>query len=164
MLHTSAFLEYVDKIRELRLNSIKPLKLTLNIIQLYVGSPETLLPGLLSWKEAQEPLHAYGALNFRAFLPPTEEWPLATPYFIVNQQADETQTHMNRYYPQPPPLNHALLHSLLAQFHPNVFLVTRFGPRGTVALVRAQNEHMLDIVIRYTAWSSYHIIMCKIIP
>lgn len=118
-------------------------------MQLYVGSPETLLPGLLGWKEAHEPLHAYGALNFRAFLPPTEEWPFATPYFIVSQQADDTQTHMNRYYPQPPALNHALLHSLLAQLHSNIFLVTRFGPRGTVALIRAYNQHMLDIVIRY---------------
>ena len=118
-------------------------------MQLYIGSPETLLPGLLRWKEPHETLHAYGALNFRAFLPPTEEWPLATPYFIVGQHADDTQVHMNRYYPQRPALNHALLHSLLAQLHTNAFLVTRFGPRGAVALVRAQNKDMLDIAIRY---------------
>lgn len=118
-------------------------------LQLYIGSPETLLPGLVKWKEPYEILHAYGALNFRSFLPPTSDWPLGTPYFIIDQHVHENEVHMNRYHPSHPPPNHALLHSILAQLHPNVFLVTRFGPRGTVAVVRAQSADMLDIAIRY---------------
>ena len=56
---------------------------------------------------------------------------------------------MNRYRPSVPVGKEILLHTLLTQFHPNIFLHTRFGPRGSLALVRARSEKYLDIVMRW---------------
>lgn len=117
----------------------------------YFGSPEQLLPGLSGWKTAQHPLHVYGAGNFRAFLPPMDQYPLGKPYHIVDAITDETGIHMNRFRPPKPVGKEVLLHTLLTQFHPNVFLHVRFGPRGSIALVRASSEKYLDIVMRVHA-------------
>lgn len=56
---------------------------------------------------------------------------------------------MNRYHPPVPVGKEVLVHALLSQFHPNPFVQTRFGPRGTVAVLRARNDVLLDIVFRY---------------
>lgn len=55
----------------------------------------------------------------------------------------------NRYYPTPVKGRLAILYNLLAMFHPRPFLLTRFGPQGTVACVRAENQDYLDIVFRF---------------
>jgi hypothetical protein len=111
------------------------------------GSPEKILPGLFQWKSAHVPSYTYGARNFRAFLPPDADWPVGKPYHIIE---DKNQfTPMNRYNPPRPSAEDSLLHSILAQFHPNVFLHTRFGPRGTVGIVRARNKEVFDITFRY---------------
>ena len=116
--------------------------------QFYFGSPEQVLPGLVLWKTPQHFIHAYGVGNFRAFLPPSSSWHVGKPYHIVDAIADEAGVHMNRYRPPRPAGKEVLLHTLLTQFHPNVFLHTRFGPRGSLALVRARSEKYLDIVMR----------------
>ena len=106
-----------------------------------------MLPGLLSWKDVHTEYQVYGSANFRVFLPPPEyEWPVGKPFHIIKDHGDFTP--MNRYHPPAPSAENALLHALLAQFHPNVFLLTRFGPKGTVGVVRARNEEMIDIVFR----------------
>lgn len=87
----------------------------------------------------------YGTKNFRIFLPPND-WPIGKPYYIIKDQNDFTP--MNRYHPPRPSAESAILHAILAQFHPNVFLMTRFGPKGTVGIVRAKNDDIIDIVFR----------------
>lgn len=111
------------------------------------GSPEKLLPGLLQWKSAHVPSQMYGTRNFRAFLPPSSDWPVGKPYYIIEDRNEFTP--MNRYHPPNPSDDNSLLHSILAQFHPNVFLLSRFGPKGTVCSVRARTKNLLDIVFRY---------------
>ena len=87
----------------------------------------------------------YGTRNFKQLFP-SDDWPIGKPYYIIKDTTDFTP--MNRYHPTSPPVN-SLLHSILAQFHPNVFLVTRFGPRGTVGIIRAKSDNLIDIIFRY---------------
>lgn len=117
--------------------------------QYYLGTPEQILPGLVQWKLPQHPVHAYGVGNFKAFLPPTQGYPLGQPYHIVDPIPNEVGVHMHRYHPPHPSGKEVLLYTLLSQFHPNAFVHTRFGPHGSIALVRASNEKYLDIVLRY---------------
>ena len=56
----------------------------------------------------------------------------------------------NRHYPTPVKGRLAILYKLLSMFHPRPFLLTRFGPQGTVACVRAESEDYLDIVFRFS--------------
>ena len=122
----------------------------IELMQFYLGSPEKILPGLVQWTSPQHSEHPYGVGNFRVFLPPTDDWTIGQPYYVI-EPLEETVTgvHMNRYHPSTPIGSDVLIFSLLSQFHPNVFVHTRFGPHGTIATVRAQNEKYLDIVIRY---------------
>ena len=54
----------------------------------------------------------------------------------------------NRYVPPVAQGRVAILYRLLAMFHPRPFLMTRFGPQGTIACIRAQNKDYVDIVFR----------------
>lgn len=42
----------------------------------------------------------------------------------------------------------AVLQHLLAMFHPRPFLLSRFGPQGAVACIRAQSTDYLEIAFR----------------
>lgn len=125
---------------------------SLPLLQFLFGSPEQMLPGLLKWKEPNCPVHIYGAANFKVFLPPSEDWPQGVPYHVVTPNPDSPRDHSNRYHPPRPEERERLLYALLSQFHPNPFLQMRFGPRGTFAMVRAQNQDYLDVVIRYCVY------------
>ena len=54
----------------------------------------------------------------------------------------------DRYYPPLIKGRLAIIYRLLAMFHPRPFLLTRFGPQGTVACIQAENKDYLDIVFR----------------
>ena len=110
------------------------------------GSAKNILPGLLRWKDAQVPSQVYGTRNFKYFLP-QKYWSVGHLYYIIEDKNEYTS--MNRYHPPKPSVENALLHSILAQFHPNIFLMTRFGPKGTLAIIRAHNKDIIDIVFRY---------------
>lgn len=112
------------------------------------GSPETMLPGLTRWTMPALPEYEYGTKNFEIFLPPVTSLPLATSYHIITDKGDKPGIYMHTYHPPKPDKQDELIHALLAQLHPNVFVYTRFGPRGTVALVRAKTDDLMDIVIR----------------
>ncbi|XP_063609932.1 selenoprotein N-like [Penaeus indicus] len=57
-----------------------------------------------------------------------------------------------KYVPPPPsgPIEE-LLYSLLSLFHPQPFLVSRYGPRGAAAVLRAKTFDSLDIIFRLHA-------------
>lgn len=100
----------------------------------------------MSWKNVHLHSKVYGTRNFNTFLPPSG-WPIGKPFYIIKDEGEFTS--MNRYHPPKPSVDRGLLHSLLAQFHPNIFLITRFGPKGTIGIVRARNSHIIDVVFRY---------------
>lgn len=113
------------------------------------GSPDQLLPGLLQWQKVNHPIHTFGTRNFKIFLPPSGK-EIGEPYYVVDSEYFGRRPHMNVYYPPAPRGNEVFLHALLSMLHPNIFVNTRFGPRGTLALLRAENEKYYDIVIRLT--------------
>lgn len=111
------------------------------------GSPDQLLPGLLQWQKVNHPIHTFGTRNFKIFLPPSGK-EIGEPYYVIDSEYFGRRPHMNVYYPPAPRGNEVFLHALLSMLHPNIFVNTRFGPRGTLALLRAENEKYYDIVIR----------------
>ena len=118
----------------------------------YFGSPEKILPGLIRWKTANKDLQSYGAGNFKFFLPPDPNYPIGDTYNLIEGLPMSTPgMHMYRYHPLQPSPREAFLFALLSQFHPNVFLQNRFGPRGSMAIVRARNGRYLDIMMRVHA-------------
>lgn len=102
----------------------------------------------MSWKQAQHPFHSYGAQNFKSFLPINDLKSFADPYYIIDAEYYGRKPHMSYYHPSKPRGREEFLHAILSQFHPNIFVNCRFGPRGTLAVVRAENDKYFDIIIR----------------
>ena len=83
---------------------------------------------------------------------------ICTPYLVLNMTIFFNFLCMlftlgpgltsDRYYPPLIKGRLAIIYRLLAMFHPRPFLLTRFGPQGTVACIRAENKDYLDIVFR----------------
>lgn len=107
------------------------------------------MPGLVKWTEVNRPIHTFGTGNFKVFLPPASGREVGEPYYVIDSEYYGRRPHMNAYYPPPPRGTEVLLHALLSMFHPNIFVNCRFGPRGTLAVVRAENDDYYDVVIRY---------------
>jgi hypothetical protein len=132
------------------ISSMKTVKESMAIF----GRMESIFPGLYQWIEAAKPTAKYGVGNFRAFAPPSEGWAVGVPYYVVSNKSNPAMEHPplqmppHRYHPPLPEGREVLMHALLSQFHPNVFLGMRFEPRGTLAVIRAVNEHYYDIAIR----------------
>lgn len=113
------------------------------------------MPGLFQWNSAAAEEASYGAGNFHAFAPPTDTWEVGVPYSVIrNDSCPHMDFGNNRLSPYRfhPPLpegeGEELIHALLSQFHPNVFVHMRINPRGTMAVVRARSDSYLDIVFR----------------
>ena len=53
-----------------------------------------------------------------------------------------------RYYPPDVSPEHLIVHRLLSMFHPRPFILSRFPPQGTIAVVRARHGPFLDISFR----------------
>ena len=110
------------------------------------GSPKQVLPGLVNWKAPFHSIHTFGSKNMRPFLPRGQE--LGKPYVVIDSEYAGKTPHMNYYYPPAPRGNEVFLQTLLSMFHPNAFINNRFGPRGTTAILRAENDKYYDIIIR----------------
>ncbi len=104
------------------------------------------IPGLLEWKEPAQQLKEYGAPNFRVFYPSIPN--VGIVYNVIEDKGERSGVYLHSYRSPKPKHNEVLLHALLSQLHPSPFVYTRFGPRGTRAIVRAKNGDLLDIVIR----------------
>ena len=113
------------------------------------GGPEAALPGLARWKTPNKLLQSYGTGNFKFFMPPDLNYPIGDTYSLIAPlPMDAPGVHMYHYHPLQPSPKEAFLFALLSQFHPNVFLQSRYGPRGSMAVVRARNDRYLDIMMR----------------
>lgn len=115
---------------------------------------EREIQGLKSWNTSAVPIATYSVDEFRAFLPyPVLKLPLGQSWYIVESRMDKNGPGLtsSRHYPTPVKGRLAILYKLLSMFHPRPFLLTRFGPQGTVACVRAESNDYLDIVFRIHA-------------
>lgn len=82
-------------------------------------------------------------------MPQNNEFTIGQPYYIVKPPLYPGALHSNRYRPTVPSSEtDKLLYTMLSQFHSNAFIQMRFGPQGTVGIVRAKNDEYLDILIR----------------
>ena len=125
------------------------------ILQTIFGTPTDLVPGLVSWKDPRVPVAEYGVGNFEPFVPPRGK-SVGEPYYIV-QSSDGgmlsemlvSQMSPYKYFPPVPKSNEVFLHVLMLQLHKYPFVHLRFGPRGTVGIVRAENDKYWDILIRF---------------
>jgi hypothetical protein len=114
-----------------------------------------LVPGLAAWQTPNIPVAQYGARNFEQFAPPPGKG-LGKPYHIIKKSLDDdfltemmvADTTPYKHAPPHPASNETLLHALMMQFHKYPFVHLRFGPRGTVGVVRAENDEYWDILIR----------------
>ncbi|XP_037795308.1 selenoprotein N-like [Penaeus monodon] len=78
----------------------------------------------------------------------------AKPGHVWRLIPDTSREFMYSYKYVPPPPSGSieeLLYSLLSLFHPQPFLVSRYGPRGAAAVLRAKSFDSLDIIFRLHA-------------
>lgn len=112
-------------------------------------SSKTSLATLDNWTTPNERVTAFPASAFRPFLP---EYGIKVgkPYFIVSSKLNllTNQLSSNRYFPPRVKGKGAIVHRLLSVFHSRPFIHSRFGPQGTVAVVRALSKDYVDIVFR----------------
>lgn len=70
-----------------------------------------------------------------------------------SDESPENQVkHLTNYrYLPPAPMNHVetILMHLLSMFHPRPFIHMRFPPRGLVLMVRAESEHLYEVMFRF---------------
>lgn len=111
-----------------------------------MGSPQKLVPGLTSWKEVVREFDFYGTRNFKVFLPSYGRMVVGEPYYIIASQ--DTIASMNRYHPSQPSKDRALIHAMLSQFHQNIFVISRFGPIGSVGVIRAMTDETVEVIFR----------------
>lgn len=129
------------------------------------GTPEQMLPGLISWTKAAYEAHTVGVGNFKVFIPSLSNV-FGEPYYVLEAEPTGRRSHMNSYTPPPPRGFEIFIHTLFTLLHPNVFVNCRFGPKGTVAILRAENSEYFDIIFRYFAIYTFlpFLIFCDLKP
>ncbi|XP_045618446.1 selenoprotein N isoform X2 [Procambarus clarkii] len=109
------------------------------------------LHGVLSWKVASVSWSWIPCKAFAVLLP--EKASAKVPGHVWRLLPDITPNKFMFRYVPPPPSGHVeeFLFQLLSLFHPQPFLLSRYGPRGAAAVVRARNIDCLDIWFRLHA-------------
>ena len=110
--------------------------------------------GIFSWTKSVYPAVIHSQKNFLSFLPQVDSLEVGMPYRLVSSMFGEDQEEIfnsNRYHAPAPTGREVLFFKLLQQFHHNVFLQNRFGPRGGVAIIRAKAGPIVDVVFRIHA-------------
>lgn len=113
------------------------------------------LAGVLRWRKAASSWGWVPVSSFSALLPPDSPANTAQPGHVWTLLPDTTQgayLQSTRYVPPSPagPAEELLSH-LLSLLHPQPFLMSRYGPRGAAAVVRARTDHLLEIWFRVHA-------------
>lgn len=115
------------------------------------------LDGLKKWKNVAIEGMEFAAKHFKSFLPPVVKSlnPVGVPYILWELKKYHALLGIlppnNQYHPPKVDDDDAIFYTLLSMFHPRPFLLTRFGPHGAVACVRAYNDQYFDIVFRMHA-------------
>ncbi|UJR30954.1 hypothetical protein I4U23_018466 [Adineta vaga] len=109
------------------------------------------LHSLKLWTHPFIPRLNFAVRHFKSFLP--KEIQIGKPYWIIegNQQQRTEHLSSNRYYPSDVANNHVIFHRLLSMFHVRPFILSRFPPQGTAAVIRARHGPFLDIYFRIHA-------------
>lgn len=136
----------------------KPLLLetmTKDMTERFFGQMDSLT-GLKEWTKANHEWRNFGVRHFRVFLP-EHRIELGSVYKLYSSpnpsfmSIHEPHLPSNRFYPPKVEDNLIVLHRILAMFHPRPFLITRFPPKGGVAMVRGYNDDYIDVVFRFHA-------------
>ncbi|KAL4237356.1 selenoprotein N [Mactra antiquata] len=116
------------------------------------------LQGYLNWKAPYKRYMNLAVRHFASFLPSYIHGPLGEVYALLSDNdrlflssMRDIDLSSNRYFPPDVKDEHVIFHNLLMLFHPRPFLITRFGPQGGVACIRARNEYLIDVVFRIHA-------------
>ncbi|KAI6654765.1 selenoprotein N-like [Oopsacas minuta] len=110
--------------------------------------------GLFNWINAEYPNMLHSQKNFRSFLPAHASWEVGMSYRLISSIFGEDREEIynsNRYNAPQPSGREIVFFKLLQQFHHNVFLQNRFGPRGGVAMIRAKAGPIIEVVFRIHA-------------
>ncbi|KAH3846067.1 hypothetical protein DPMN_088361, partial [Dreissena polymorpha] len=120
-----------------------------------IQSDETALPGLMNWTRPFKEWQTFAVQNFLNFFP-RENLNVGAVYHLVKDERTfleklDGDLSSNRYYPPDVKDEHVILHRLLQMFHPRPFIMSRFKPRGSMAVLRAKSATHLDILFRMHA-------------
>lgn len=112
----------------------------------------TALTGLNDWQEPNQALAAFPVGQFKVFLP-DEITPVGKPYTVIKSNLNlfANTLSSNRFYPPRVKHKEVVIHRLLSMLHKRPFVHTRFGPQGTIAVIRAENEKYVDVAFRIHA-------------
>ncbi|CAF1330358.1 unnamed protein product [Adineta ricciae] len=116
----------------------------------YLGNLDEL-HSLKLWTQPFIPRLNFAARHFKSFLPKQIE--IGKPYWIIEATKQQREEHIsaNRYYPPDVEDDQVIFHRLLSMFHVRPFILSRFPPQGTAAVVRARYGPFLDIYFRIHA-------------
>lgn len=109
--------------------------------------------GVFDWNKPAERWKNFAAKHFSAFLPSADQkLKPGTTWWII-PSLNERINHLSsaRYYPPELATQYHSIHALLSMLHIHPFLHSRFGPQGTVAVIRGISINLLDIVFRMHA-------------
>lgn len=115
------------------------------------------LNGLKEWTAVNHEWLNFGVEHFSVFFPVNfigvgQIYELYTDgRSSLMSSLSSSHLSSNRFYPTKPDEKLIVIHRILSMFHPRPFLVTRFPPKGGVAMVRAVSEEFIDIVFRVHA-------------
>ncbi|XP_049763934.1 selenoprotein N-like [Schistocerca cancellata] len=130
--------------------SFTPLLLSSMESELSVAS--VAVKGLLDWREPARSQASYSHEIFANFMK-TRSNEVGTIWYMI--QPDSGSSYENKFSnfryaedPQTVPGPELTFFHLLSMFHENVFLQTRFHPRGTVAMLQAKTSELFLIIFR----------------
>lgn len=114
---------------------------------------ESLSP-VKKWSKPNIAQENFACKNFFSFLPieDFDSIKLGKVWHLIPRRSSiEGHLSSNRYDPPEPEPEQFTLFRILQMFHPRPFLATRFPPQGTSLILRARNDHYLDIAFRIHA-------------
>ncbi|CAG2195311.1 SEPN1 [Mytilus edulis] len=125
--------------------------MTKDLEESYFGNIDSL-SGLKEWTKLNHEWMNFGVRHFTMFFP-KERVQQGHIYDLYTEErsfmSSMSAPHLssNRFYPSKIDDKLIGLYRILSMFHPRPFLMIRFPPKGGVAMVRAQNDDYIEIVL-----------------
>ncbi|KAL5008485.1 hypothetical protein ScPMuIL_014066 [Solemya velum] len=120
------------------------------------------LAGLKRWTKPTTDWMNFAVRHFQVFFPNNPQLliDVGEVYGIIEAESSGLWAPLHlpshRYFPPKVETDVMAIHRLLSLFHPRPFILTRFGPQGSAACIRAYNNDYLDIVFRIHAEFQLH--------